>query len=164
MKKTLLLLLVCALALSACGQAETPETPAETAEPTEAPAETPEPAPTEEPEEVIPPVLILDNCEIAEQEGVRLEVTGFDEGAISFKLQNDGQSAWSCEGYSLKVKLNGSWEPLPLPESAAREALSVEPGHSLSGTLTPGGVEFDAGEYLFCLGELETAFTLVYTE
>ena len=51
-----------------------------------------------------------------------------------------------------------------LPESAAREALSVEPGHSLSGTLTPGGVEFDAGEYLFCLGELETAFTLVYTE
>ncbi len=164
MKKTLLLLLVCALALCACGQSETPEAPAETPEPTEVPAEATEPAPTEEPEELIPPVLILDGTQAAELDGVRLEVVGFADGTIQFKLENGRDTEWSFQGFRLKLREDGQWTELPLPESAARESLSLEPGRSITGQMAPAGVSFDAWEYLFCLGELEAAFTLVYTE
>lgn len=165
MKRLLILLLLCALALTGCVTLK-PEDPVPDGDGVQQPA--PAPSPTDEELAAMRPRLILDGCEPGEADGLTLRVREYASDALTVEYANAcGETRAYYESFTLSVRDGGQWTPLPWPEDRVwpDSEYLLEPGEQATLTLDLSGLgALTSGEYLLKTGSIETSFWLVYTE
>ena len=174
MKRLLILLLLCALALTGC----IPRRPEEhmlDGDGMEKPAPDVIPTDTENNDipadgeiEAIRPRLILDGSEPGEADGITLRILDYQPGELTVEYLNASGNTWMyVSNFALCVQDGGQWKTLPWPEDAGLDECEYDLADGertkLVLDLTPLG-DLDAGEYRLTANGIEAAFRLVYTE
>ena len=174
MKRLLIALLLCALALTGCTRTKPTdhmldgdgmEKPAPEAPPVIESAEAP---PTDGEIEAMRPRLILDGSESGEADGITLRILNYQPGKLTVEYLNASGNTWMyVPSFALRVQDAGQWKTLPWPEDAGPDECEYDLADGertkLVLDLTPLG-DLDAGEYRLTANGIEAAFRLVYTE
>ena len=174
MKRLLILLLLCALALTGCTRTKPTdhmldgdgmEKPAPEAPPVIDSAEAP---PTDGEIEAMRPRLILDGSEPGEADGITLRILDYQPGELTVEYLNASGNTWMyVPSFALGIQDGGQWITLPWPEDAGQDECEYDLADGertkLVLDLTPLG-DLDAGEYRLTANGIEAAFRLVYTE
>lgn len=174
MKRLLIGLLLCALALTGC-VTQRPEEHLLDGDGMEKPAPDPvpentEPAPLPADDEIeaMRPRLILDGSEPGEADGITLRVLDYQPGELTVEYLNTSGNTWMyVPSFALRVQDAGQWKTLPWPEDAGPDECEYDLADGertkLVLDLTPLG-DLDAGEYRLTANGIEASFRLVWTE
>ena len=174
MKRMLLLLLLCALALSGC-VTQKPEDhmldgdSMEKPDPADLPVmDLPAPLSADDEIEAMRPRLILDGSEPGEADGITLRVLDYQPGELTVEYLNASGNTWMYVlNFTLCIQDGGQWRTMPWPEDAGLDECEYDLAESeriqLVLDLTPLG-DLDSGEYLLKTNGIEASFRLVWTE
>ena len=133
MKRLLILLLLCALALTGCAtqrpeehllDGDGMEKPAPDAPPVIDSAEAP---PTDGEIEAMRPRLILDGSEPGEADGITLRILDYQPGELTVEYLNASGNTWMyVPSFALRVQDAGQWKTLPWPEDAGQDECDIQ--------------------------------------
>ena len=175
MKRLLIGLLLCALALTGC-VTQRPEEHMLDGDGMEQPA--PDVIPTDTENNDIPtdgeiaaiqPRLILDGSEPGEAFGTTIQVIDYQDGILTVQITEPllSHSLEYNDHFTLSVERSGHWEPLIWPEDKLwQEKAYDDPGsrvHVIKCDTTDLGA-LDSGEYKLSMFLAEATFRLVWTE